>query len=128
MKTSMWWLVAFYGIYTAGELYFSPIGLALVTKVAPRRIVSMMMGFWLLSYAVGSFVAGWLGSYWQKMSMSSFFLLSWPPFPDRRRHRRAVAISQPLAFLADYRIKVMARSRSIDAGRRLATRLSNDSR
>jgi POT family proton-dependent oligopeptide transporter len=76
MKTSLWWLIAFYGIYTAGELYFSPIGLALVTKVAPKRIVSMMMGFWLLSYAVGSFVAGWLGSYWEKMSMSSFFLLS----------------------------------------------------
>jgi proton-dependent oligopeptide transporter, POT family len=75
-KTSLWWLIAFYGIYTAGELYFSPIGLALVTKVAPKRIVSMMMGFWLLSYAVGSFVAGWLGSYWEKMSMSSFFLLS----------------------------------------------------
>ncbi len=73
-KTSMLWLIAFYGIYTAGELYFSPIGLALVTKVAPRRIVSMMMGFWLLSYAVGNFEAGWLGSYWEKMSMSSFFL------------------------------------------------------
>ncbi len=73
-KTSMLWLIVFYAIYTAGELYFSPIGLALVTKVAPKRIVSMMMGFWLLSYAVGSFEAGWLGSYWEKMSMSSFFL------------------------------------------------------
>src|ERR1700733_5008967 len=76
MKTRMLWLIVFYAIYTAGELYFSPIGLALVTKVAPQRIVSMMMGFWLLSYAVGSFVAGWLGSYWEKMAMSSFFILS----------------------------------------------------
>ena len=76
MKTSMWWLIAFYGIYTAGELYFSPIGLALVTKVAPRRIVSMMMGFWLLSYALGNFAAGWLGSYWETMSKSSFFILA----------------------------------------------------
>src|SRR6185503_16124106 len=75
-KTSMLWLIAFYGIYTAGELYFSPIGLALVTKVSPKRIVSMMMGFWLLSYAIGNFGAGWLGSYWQKMSMSNFFLVS----------------------------------------------------
>ncbi len=75
-KTGMLWLIVFYAIYTAGELYFSPIGLALVTKVAPKRIVSMMMGFWLLSYALGNFAAGWLGSYWQKMSMSSFFLLS----------------------------------------------------
>jgi POT family proton-dependent oligopeptide transporter len=75
-KTSMLWLIAFYGIYTAGELYFSPIGLALVTKVAPKRIVSMMMGFWLLSYAVGNFFAGELGSYWEGMSMNSFFLLA----------------------------------------------------
>jgi POT family proton-dependent oligopeptide transporter len=76
MKTSMLWLIVFYAIYTAGELYFSPIGLALVTKVSPRRIVSMMMGFWLLSYAVGNFFAGALGSYWESMSMSSFFLVS----------------------------------------------------
>jgi POT family proton-dependent oligopeptide transporter len=75
-KTSMLWLVVFYAIYTAGELYFSPIGLALVTKVSPKRIVSMMMGFWLLSYAVGNFAAGWLGSYWETMSKSSFFILS----------------------------------------------------
>jgi len=75
-KTNMLWLVVFYAIYTAGELYFSPIGLALVTKVSPRRIVSMMMGFWLLSYAVGNFFAGELGSYWESMSMSSFFILS----------------------------------------------------
>jgi POT family proton-dependent oligopeptide transporter len=76
MKTSMLWLIAFYAIYTAGELYFSPIGLALVTKVSPKRIVSMMMGFWLLSYAVGNFFAGEIGSYWESMSMSSFFVVS----------------------------------------------------
>jgi POT family proton-dependent oligopeptide transporter len=75
-KTNMLWLIAFYGIYTAGELYFSPIGLALVTKVAPKRIVSMMMGVWLASYAVGNLEAGWIGSYWEKMSKSSFFLVS----------------------------------------------------
>jgi len=76
MKTSMLWLIVFYAIYTAGELYFSPIGLALVTKVSPKRIVSMMMGSWLLSYAVGNFFAGEIGSYWESMSMSSFFLVA----------------------------------------------------
>jgi len=75
-KTSLWWLIAFYVIYTLGELYVSPIGLALVTKVAPARIVSMMMGLWLLSYAVGNFIAGYIGSLWDKMSMSSFFTLA----------------------------------------------------
>lgn len=76
MKVSLWWLVAFYAIYTLGELYVSPIGLALVTKVAPARIVSMMMGLWLMSYALGNFIAGYIGSLWEKMSMTSFFLLS----------------------------------------------------
>lgn len=75
-KANLWWLVAFYAIYTLGELYVSPIGLALVTKVAPARIVSMMMGLWLMSYAVGNYIAGYIGSLWDKMSMSSFFVLS----------------------------------------------------
>jgi POT family proton-dependent oligopeptide transporter len=75
-KVSLWWLVAFYAVYTLGELYVSPIGLALVTKVAPARIVSMMMGMWLMSYAVGNWIAGNIGALWEKMSMSSFFMLA----------------------------------------------------
>jgi POT family proton-dependent oligopeptide transporter len=47
-----------------------------VTKVAPPRIVSMMMGMWLISYAIGNFFAGYLGSFWEKMSMTSFFLVA----------------------------------------------------
>jgi POT family proton-dependent oligopeptide transporter len=76
MKAGTWWLVAFYAIYTLGELYVSPIGLALVTKVAPARIVSMMMGFWLMSYAVGNFIAGYLGSLWETLGMKTFFLMA----------------------------------------------------
>lgn len=75
-KTSLWWLIGFYVIYTLGELYVSPIGLALVTKVAPARIVSMMMGLWLASYAIGGLIAGEIGALWEKMSMSSFFILA----------------------------------------------------
>jgi POT family proton-dependent oligopeptide transporter len=75
-KASLWWVVAFYVIYTLGELYVSPIGLALVTKVAPARIVSMMMGLWLASYAIGGLIAGEVGALWEKMSMSSFFILA----------------------------------------------------
>jgi len=76
MKVSSWWLVAFYAIYTAGELYVSPIGLALVTKVAPARVVSMMMGVLLFSYAVGNFIAGYIGSLWEKLGMHTFFILA----------------------------------------------------
>ncbi|HLG89613.1 MAG TPA: peptide MFS transporter [Alphaproteobacteria bacterium] len=74
-RTGMIWLILFYGIYTAGELYVSPVGLALVTKVAPPRIVSMMMGVWFIAYFIGGYLAGLMGSYWEAMSMSRFFVL-----------------------------------------------------
>jgi POT family proton-dependent oligopeptide transporter len=74
-RTGMIWLILFYGIYTAGELYVSPVGLALVTKVAPPRIVSMMMGVWFIAYFIGGYLAGLMGSYWEAMSMSRFFIL-----------------------------------------------------
>lgn len=75
-KASAYWLVAFFLIYTAGELYVSPIGLALVTKVAPPRVVSMMMGVWFISYSIGFYLSGLLGSFWEAMSKSAFFLMT----------------------------------------------------
>ena len=47
-RISFLWLVGCTFIYTLGELYLSPIGLSLVTKVAPARLVSMLMGMWFL--------------------------------------------------------------------------------
>ena len=58
-----------------GELYLSPIGLSLVTKVAPARLVSMLMGMWFLSSFFGNFLSGYLGTYYEKMSRESFFLM-----------------------------------------------------
>ena len=58
-----------------GELYLSPVGLSLVTKIAPARILSMMMGVWLATSFVGGFLAGWLGSFWSAMAKPEFFLL-----------------------------------------------------
>ncbi len=48
------WLVIFTLLATIGELYLSPVGLSLVTKLAPVRMVSMMMGVWLLSSFFGN--------------------------------------------------------------------------
>jgi POT family proton-dependent oligopeptide transporter len=56
-----------------GELYLSPIGLSLVTKVAPARLVSMLMGMWFFSSFLGNFLSGYLGTYYEKMSRQSFF-------------------------------------------------------
>jgi proton-dependent oligopeptide transporter, POT family len=74
-KISFLWLAGCTLLYTIGELYLSPIGLSLVTKVAPARIVSMMMGMWFLSSFFGNYLTGYLGTYYEKMSRGSFFLL-----------------------------------------------------
>jgi POT family proton-dependent oligopeptide transporter len=58
-----------------GELYLSPIGLSLVTKVAPARLVSMLMGMWFLSSFFGNYLSGYLGTYYEKMPKDSFFLM-----------------------------------------------------
>jgi POT family proton-dependent oligopeptide transporter len=72
---SVWWLVGTTLVLTIGELYLSPIGLSLVTKVAPARIVSMMMGMWFLSSFFGNYLSGFLGTFWEKMPKESFFLM-----------------------------------------------------
>jgi len=59
-KTSMMWLVAYYMIITVGELCLSPMGLSLVTKLAPARLVGLMMGGWFLSTAVGNKMSGFI--------------------------------------------------------------------
>jgi POT family proton-dependent oligopeptide transporter len=74
-KSSWAWLFAFFAIITVGELYLSPVGLSLVSKVAPARILSMMMGVWLSTSFLGNFMAGWLGSYWSSMEKPNFFLM-----------------------------------------------------
>ena len=74
-KASWLWLLAFFAVITLGELYLSPIGLSLVSKVAPAKCVSMMMGVWLLTSFTGNLAAGWLGSYWSSMDKTGFFLM-----------------------------------------------------
>jgi POT family proton-dependent oligopeptide transporter len=74
-RISFLWLIGSTFVYTLGELYLSPIGLSLVTKVAPARLVSMLMGMWFLSSFLGNFLSGYLGTFYEKMSRESFFFL-----------------------------------------------------
>ena len=74
-RRSWLWLLGYFVVITLGELYLSPIGLSLVSKVAPARVVSMMMGVWLATSFVGNFLAGWLGSFWSSMDKPEFFLM-----------------------------------------------------
>ena len=74
-KSSWLWLFGYFVVITIGELYLSPVGLSLVTKVAPARILSMMMGVWLATSFIGGFLAGWLGSFWSRTDKPEFFLM-----------------------------------------------------
>jgi proton-dependent oligopeptide transporter, POT family len=69
------WLFAYFVVITIGELYLSPVGLSLVSKAAPARMVSMMMGVWLGTSFIGNFISGWLGSFWSSMDKMHFFLM-----------------------------------------------------
>ncbi len=74
-KASWLWLFGYFVALTLGELYLSPVGLSLVTKIAPARILSMMMGVWLATSFVGGFLAGYVGSFWSRMEKPEFFLM-----------------------------------------------------
>jgi POT family proton-dependent oligopeptide transporter len=74
-RGSLFWPLTCTAMLTAGELYLSPIGLSLVTKVAPARIVSMMMGMWFLSSFFGNKLSGDIGMYYTRMDKTSFFLM-----------------------------------------------------
>jgi proton-dependent oligopeptide transporter, POT family len=74
-EASWLWLLAYFVVITLGELYISPIGLSLVSKLAPVRMVSMLMGLWLATSFAGNFLAGWLGSFWSGMDKLMFFLM-----------------------------------------------------
>ncbi|MGF1689041.1 peptide MFS transporter [Photobacterium japonica] len=63
VKTSMMWLVGAYFFHTLGELCLSPIGLSLVTKLAPLRLASLMMGAWFGFNAIANYVAGIIGAH-----------------------------------------------------------------
>ncbi|MEM8834980.1 MAG: peptide MFS transporter [Planctomycetota bacterium] len=52
------WLLITYVVYTWGELCLSPVGLSLVTKLAPKRLQSLMMGVWFFSFALSNLCAG----------------------------------------------------------------------
>jgi POT family proton-dependent oligopeptide transporter len=73
-KGSIFWPFFCTLLLTIGELYLSPIGLALVAKVSPARIVSMMMGMWFISSFLGNLLSGYIGVLYERWSKDTFFL------------------------------------------------------
>jgi len=74
-EAGWWWLVAFFAALTIGELYVAPIGLSLVSKAAPARMLSLTMGLWLAAPFAGRLVSGWLGGIWSGLDRAYFFVL-----------------------------------------------------
>lgn len=74
-RVSAGWLVSAYLVIALGEICLSPMGLSLVTKVAPARHRGTMMGAWFAATAAGGYLSGFVGQYWEQMSHSRFFIL-----------------------------------------------------
>jgi proton-dependent oligopeptide transporter, POT family len=72
-KVSPWWLIVAYAITEAGELCLSPVGLSVVTKLSPVRIVGLMMGVFFLSNAAGNKIAGWAAGFLGAMPIATLF-------------------------------------------------------
>lgn len=75
MKVSGMWLAGFYCVVTLGELCLSPMGLSLVTKLTPKRLVGLTMGGWFLATAFGNNLSGFFGGLQGSMTPAWFFLL-----------------------------------------------------
>ena len=76
-KSSMWWLIASYGVITVGELCLSPMALSLVSKLSPPRLTALMMGGWFLSTSTGNKLSGVLASMWDEYEhKANFFLVN----------------------------------------------------
>ena len=62
-RVTFWSLVALYFVHTVGELCISPVGLSMVTKLAPAHMTGMVMGAWFLSISCANFLAGVFSAY-----------------------------------------------------------------
>jgi proton-dependent oligopeptide transporter, POT family len=73
VRVSPMWLTAAYLIHTFGELCLSPVGLSLVTKLSPKRVVGLMMGVWFLAASFGNKLAGWAASFFDIIPVARLF-------------------------------------------------------
>ena len=74
-KASALWLLGYFALATIGELYLAPVGLALISKLAPASMASLMMGIWFAATLPGDILAGFLGGFWSGMAKANFFLM-----------------------------------------------------
>jgi POT family proton-dependent oligopeptide transporter len=73
IRVSPWWIVVSYAISEFGEICLYPVGMSAVTKLAPPRIVGLMMGVWFLAIAFGNKLAGWVAGFIETMPLQTIF-------------------------------------------------------
>ncbi len=73
VKASMIWLVGTYFLHTLGELCLSPVGLSMVSKMAPPKLASLLMGVWLMASFFANIVGGYIASYVEKLGHIQVF-------------------------------------------------------
>jgi proton-dependent oligopeptide transporter, POT family len=73
MGVSPIWLSLTYLLQTIGELCISPVGMSTMTKLAPKRIASLIMGIWFVSISVGDYLSGKLASVYDTMPLPQLF-------------------------------------------------------
>jgi POT family proton-dependent oligopeptide transporter len=72
-KVSSWWIFSSYGVFTISELFVSPVGLSLVSKVAPRRLTALLMGGWFITTSLGGKISGILAGFWDQFDNKAVF-------------------------------------------------------
>src|SRR5574343_608153 len=77
MKSSAWWFISSYAVITIGELFLSPMGLSMVSKLSPPRLTALMMGGWFLATSIGNKLSGVLSSLWDGyVNKANFFYVN----------------------------------------------------
>ena len=72
-RVSPIWLIVLYFFHTVGELSLSPVGLSTVTKLAPGRMVGVMMGVWFLALSLGNFIGGSIAGLFGRFPLPQLF-------------------------------------------------------
>ena len=75
VKANVMWLMGFYVFSTIGELFVSPIGLSMVTKLAPKHMGSLMMGVWFLSFFLAHLISGAIVGFVSSLGAFNIFLI-----------------------------------------------------
>jgi len=75
ITVSPYWLIGTYFTLTVAELHLSPMGLSFVSKVAPAKMKGLMMGGWFGATAIGNYLSGFVGRFYQNWELWQFFLL-----------------------------------------------------